>query len=86
MAKLRKEDEAWLNKVIDDIRKEADAKGLSKFVCFKLVIKSVLIDALKALEDTEVEWELDHNSQELREKFHLLRHYLDYLKRHCTDG
>ncbi len=84
MAKLRKEDEAWLNKVINDIWKDTDAKGLSKFDCFKSVIKSMLIDALKALEDTEVEWESDHNSQELREKFHLLRHYLDYLKRYCA--
>jgi hypothetical protein len=46
-------------------------------------MRSVLVDALKALEDTEVEWELDHASQELREKIHLLHHYLDYLKRFC---
>ena len=84
MKSIKKENEEWLKKVIDDIWKEADAKGLNKFDCFKLVIKSVLVDALKALEDTEVEWELDHNSQELREKFHLLRHYLDYLTRYCV--
>jgi hypothetical protein len=40
-------------------------------------------DALPVLEEIEVEWELDHNSQELREKYYLLRHYLDYLRRFC---
>ena len=44
-------------------------------------MKVLARDSLKALENTEVEWELDHNSQELREKFHLLRLYLDYLRR-----
>ena len=83
MESIKKNDEKWLNKAIEDIFKEAKSKGLNKFVCLKAVMRSVLIDALKALENTEAEWELDHNSQELREKFHLLRHYLDYLKRLC---
>ena len=42
-------------------------------------------DALKVLENTEVEWELDHNSQKLRENFYLLRHYLDCLRRSCEE-
>jgi hypothetical protein len=83
MAGIKKQEEEWLKKVIEDIWRDADSKGLSQFDGFKLVAKSVLTDTLKVLEDTEEEWELDHNSQELREKFHLLRHYLDYLKRFC---
>ncbi len=83
MVNIIKNDEKWLKKIINDVFNEAKAKGLSEFDCFKAVMRSVLIDALKALEDTGAEWELDHNSQELREKFHLLHHYLDYLKRFC---
>jgi len=83
MKDIKRDDEKWLKKAIDDVFREAKSKGLKKFDCFKAVIKSVLNNAFKALEDIEVEWELDHNSQELREKFHLLHHYLDYLKRFC---
>jgi len=79
----KKDDEEWLKKVINGVFNEAKSKGLGRLNCFKAVMRSVLVDALKALEDTEVEWELDHASQELREKFHLLHHYLDYLKRFC---
>jgi len=83
MTDIKKDNEEWLRKVINDVFKEAKSKGLDKLNCFMAVVRSVLVDALKALEDTEVEWELDHNSQELREKFLLLHHYLDYLKRFC---
>ena len=83
MKGIKKDDREWLKKAIDEVFNKAKSKGLDKLGCFKAVTKSVLVDALKALEETEVEWELDHNSQELREKFHLLRHYLDYLKRFC---
>lgn len=83
MTDIKKSDEKWLVEAINDVFKEAKSKGLDKLNCFKAVIQSVLADALKVLKDTEVEWELDHASQELREKFHLLHHYLDYLKRFC---
>jgi len=83
MESIKKDSEKWLKKAIEDIFKETRSKGLGKFACLKAVMRSVLVDALKALEDTQVEWELDHNSQELREKFHLLYHYLGYLKRFC---
>lgn len=83
MVNIIKNDEKWLKKVINDVFNEAKVKGLSEFDCFKAVMRTVLIDALKTLEGIEVEWELDHNSQELREKLHLLQHYLGYLKRAC---
>lgn len=83
MIKLNKDDEKWLKQAISEVFKEVKSKRLTKSDCFKAVMKSVLSDALKALEDTEAEWELDHNSQKLREEFHLLHHYLGYLKRFC---
>jgi len=83
MTDIKRDDEKWLKKAIDDVFREAKSKRLKKFDCFKTVMKNVLGDVLKTLEETEVDWELDHNSQELREKFHLLHHYLDYLKRFC---
>jgi len=71
-------DEVWLRGVLFDVENQMRENNLEGF---KAVVKVLARDSLKALEDTEVEWELDHNSQELREKFHLLRHYLDYLRR-----
>jgi hypothetical protein len=40
---------------------------------------SLIEKAMKVLEDAEEEWEMDHNALILREKFHLLRHYLKRL-------
>lgn len=37
--------------------------------------------AMKVLDDAEGEWEMDHNALVLREKFHLLKHYLRRLRR-----
>ncbi|MDH5662300.1 MAG: hypothetical protein OEY92_04820 [Elusimicrobiota bacterium] len=71
-------DEVWLRTVLFDVENQMRENNLEGF---KAVVKVLARDSLKALEDTEGEWELDHNSQELREKFHLLRHYLDYLRR-----
>ena len=71
-------DEVWLRSVLFDVENQMRENNLEGF---KAVVKVLARDSLKTLENTEVEWELDHNSQELREKFHLLRHYLDYLRR-----
>ena len=71
-------DEAWLKTVLFDVENQMRENNLEGF---KAVVKVLARDSLKTLENTQVEWELDHNSQELREKFHLLRHYLDYLRR-----
>jgi len=73
-------DELWLRTVFADVENQMRENNLEGF---RAVVKVLVKDALKALEDTQVEWELEHNSQELREKFHLLRHYLDYLRRFC---
>lgn len=59
MTNIKHDDGKWLKKAIDDVFKEVKSKGLDKFDCFKAVMRSVLIDTLKALEETEVEWEFD---------------------------
>ncbi|MCX5808447.1 MAG: hypothetical protein NTX36_03610 [Proteobacteria bacterium] len=41
---------------------------------------SLIEKAMKVLDDAEGEWEMDHNALTLREKFHLLRHYLKRLR------
>lgn len=38
--------------------------------------KRLLEKALNVLDEAEGEWEMDHKSPYLRDKFHLLRHYL----------
>jgi hypothetical protein len=77
-------DKAWLKRVSDDYNKKEDStEGKSTSDLFKGVVNSLVKDALKVLEEIEVEWEFDHNSRELREKYYLLRHYLDYLRRFC---
>ena len=73
-------EELWLKTMLSEVENQMRENN---FEGFKAVVKVVVRDALKALEGTQVEWEIDHNSQELREKFHLLRHYLDYLRRFC---
>jgi arginyl-tRNA--protein-N-Asp/Glu arginylyltransferase len=40
---------------------------------------SLMEKVMKVLDDAEGEWEMDHNALALREKFHLLRHYLKRL-------
>jgi len=77
-------DKTWLKKAIDDCyKKEGFVEEESHLELFKGVANNLVKDALNVLEEIEVEWELDHNSRELREKYYLLRHYLDYLRRFC---
>jgi len=71
-------DEVWLRTVLFDIENQMRENNLEGF---KAILRILAKDSLKALKDTEVEWKLDHNSEELREKFSLLRRYLGYLKR-----
>lgn len=82
MAKIKNKED-WLKKTVEDISQKVVSDEFNKFGHFRQVTKSLVIDALKALEETRAEWEIDHNSTELREEFHLLYHYLDYLKRFC---
>jgi len=71
-------DEVWLRTLLFDIENQMRENNLEGF---KAILRILAKDSLKALKDTEMEWKLDHNSEELREKFCLLRRYLGYLKR-----
>lgn len=71
-------DKFWLRIALADVKNQMRENNLEGF---RTVVKVLVKDALKALEDTQVGWELEYNSQELRGKFYLLRHYLDYLRR-----
>jgi hypothetical protein len=42
---------------------------------------SLVGKARRVLDEMEAEWELDHTAIVLRDKFHLLRHYLSRLDR-----
>jgi len=41
--------------------------------------KELIEKARKVLNDIEETWEVDHMAVELRDRFHLLRHYLERL-------
>lgn len=71
-------DETWLRMVLADVENQMWENNLEGF---RSITKVMVKNAIKALEEARVEWELEHNSQELRKKFHLLHRYLDYLRR-----
>ena len=60
------------------IELDSDAMKFSKAYRVKGVVRSLVTDALKALDDMYKECE---PTPELTEKYYLVHHYLDYLKR-----
>jgi hypothetical protein len=52
----------------------------SKVYRVKGVTRSIVVDALKVMDDMRADCQ---NSPHLAENYNLLRHYLDYLKRFC---
>jgi hypothetical protein len=44
--------------------------------------ESLVSSVQKVLDNMEEIWEIDHGAVELRDKFHLLRCYLDYMNRY----
>lgn len=75
--------EVWLKKALKEVESQMRENNLEGF---KVVIKSLDKDAMKVLDEAEGLWEIDPSSKEIREKFQLLRHYLDYLMRFCEGG
>ena len=59
-----------------------DSSGVrfSKVYRTKGVTRSIVVDALKVMDDM---WTDCQDSPRLVENYYLLRHYLDYLKRFC---
>ncbi|HOP85779.1 MAG TPA: hypothetical protein PLM71_08865 [Syntrophorhabdaceae bacterium] len=60
-------------------RTEEDTQDKSnKYIDTDEQTKELLgVKALNVLKELEEIWELDHNNVELRDKFHLLRYYLE---------
>lgn len=46
-------------------------------------LESLVFSIQKVLNHMETIWEEDHGAVELRDKFHLLRCYLGYMKQYC---
>ena len=61
----------------------ASATAFSKVYRIKGVTRSIVVDALKVLDDMWVDCQ---DSPNLIENYYLLRHYLSYLKRFCEGG
>jgi ATP phosphoribosyltransferase len=81
-------DKARRLKLIDtsyDISQDIPKEEKSVEKPSRTVIESLLVKARNVLDDAEGEWEIDHNKADLRDKFHLLRYYIDNL-RQCYEG
>ncbi len=77
------DNEEWVEKIIEECARNASDRKMNETETFKAVTKSIVRDAAKVLDETGALWELEPDSKELREKFHLLEHYLSYLFRFC---
>ena len=75
----------WVDELIEECVRNVSNhnKKMNELEMFKAVTKSIVKDAEKTLDQTWALWEIDPDSKELREKFHLLEHYLSYLFRFC---
>jgi hypothetical protein len=71
-------DELWLRDVLTNVEIQIRENNLEGF---RAIVKILVKDALKALEDIQIKGKLEYNSQELKERFHLVCHYLNYLER-----
>ncbi|MCX5806320.1 MAG: hypothetical protein NT010_09690 [Proteobacteria bacterium] len=46
-------------------------------------LEGLILSTQRVLDHMETLWEINHNAVELRDKFHLLRCYLDYINQYC---
>lgn len=73
-------DEIWLEKILNEVETQMRKNNIEGF---KAAIKNLDKTAIKVLDETESLWETNATSREVKGKFQLLRHYLDYMKRLC---
>lgn len=71
-------DKIWLEKTLNEVETQMRKNNIEGF---KAAIKNLDKNIIKVLDEMESLWETDATSKEMREKFRLLRHYLDYMKR-----
>ncbi|MCX5804029.1 MAG: hypothetical protein NTU69_10960 [Proteobacteria bacterium] len=78
-------DKARRLKLVDtsyDISQDIQKEGKSVEKPSRTVVENLLVKARNVLDDAEGAWEIDHNTAELRDKFHLLRYYIDNLRQY----
>lgn len=73
----------WIDDLIKECRKNFHKRNKNDPETFKKITESIVEDALKTLDKTWALWEIEPDSKDLREQFHLLEHYLSYLIRFC---
>lgn len=73
-------DEICLEKILNEVETQMRKNNIEGF---KAAIKNLDKTAIKVLDETESLWETNATSREVKGKFHLLRQYLDYMKRLC---
>ena len=73
-------EEIRLEKILNEVETQMHKNNIEGF---KAAIKNLDETAIKVLDETESLWKKDATSKEVRGKFHLLRHYLDYMKGLC---
>jgi hypothetical protein len=57
-------------------------RGAERESTTQRVLEIGLVNARNVLDTMEKEWEVDHSSVILREQFHLLRNYIEFLRRY----
>ncbi len=82
---IEPKDEEWLKKTLQDCLKSIpdNAREGKDLEGFRAIVGSLVKDIGKTMDEAWALWELEPDSKELREKFHLLEHYLSYLGRFC---
>ena len=73
-------DEIALKGILKEVENQMRENNIEGF---KLAVRNLIKDAMKAVEALPREWKRRHNSRELKEKIDLLYHDLDYLRRFC---
>lgn len=80
-------DRIWLEKVIDECFSSTDECNVrdQKLEGFSMLVKGMVKNIEKNIDETEVLWENDPTSSELKARFNLLRRCLSYLERYCHE-
>ncbi len=73
-------DEIWLERILNEAGTQMSKNNIEGF---KAAVKNLGKSAMKVLNETVKLWETGITSEEMKEKFHLLRCYLDHMKRLC---
>ena len=73
-------DEIWLEKIRNEVETQMRRNNIEGF---KATIKNLDKSAMKVLDETESLWKTNTTSKVMRERFRLLRHYLDNKERLC---